>query len=81
MLSLVSAQSKVQNAGFGWKGDGCWCEPISFLLKGIAWRTAFNKLFPAPVEKASPYLGEVHLNSLLKETPKPNPDGCLSSFE
>lgn len=59
--------------------------PISILLKGVAWRTASDKLFPAIVVKTSLYLGEVHFNSLFpknkqtskqtkKKTPKPNLD-------
>lgn len=37
----------------------------SILPKGVAWRTAFDKLFPSPVVTIILYLGKVH--SLLKK--------------
>lgn len=45
--------------------------PASILLKGVAWITAFDKLFLSPVVKIILSLGEAHLNSLLNQT-KPN---------
>ena len=73
-----SEQREVQNEGSG--GQRClWCEcslpPPSNLLKGVAWRAAFDKLFPALAVRTRLSLGEVHLHNLLKKKKtKPNLD-------
>lgn len=64
------AKFKIQATNGGRaRGQGALRLPV--LLKGVAWRTAFDKLFLVPVVKTSLYLlGEVHLNCLFKKKKK-----------
>lgn len=62
-------------------GGGCWwlhrqslgnALPVAILLKGVARITALDKLFLALVVKIILYVGEVHLNSVLKKKKIPS---------
>ena len=57
------------------RGQALFAPPPSNLLKGVAWRAAFDKLFPALAVRTRLSLGEVHLHNLLKKKKtKPNLD-------
>lgn len=71
---LIQGESTVKSkmqalVGRGAAGVSAASEPppASSLLKGVAWRTAFDKLFPALAVRTRLYLGEVHLHNLFKK--------------
>lgn len=82
-MVLIQGQFKIQ-ATNGGRARGQRALRLPVLLKGVAWRTAFDKLFLVPVVKTSLYLsGEVHLNCLFKKKKKAksNLEGCPSATE
>lgn len=91
MLIQGLFRAKFKTQTLDGNGGGCWwlhrqslgnALPVAILLKGVAWITALDKLSLALVVKIILYVGEVHLNSVLKKkNPQPDLEGCLSSSE